>query len=84
MIRIFPSRMPGEPLETHRHGGCTIDGWLRSNVPSYASERPQPIEVEVCGAAVPADAWASTWIDADTDVRIYPIPYYEGAAAVVY
>lgn len=84
MIQIFPSRMPGEALETHRHGRTTVDGWLRSNVPSFLSEGPHPIEIEVSGAPVPADAWVATWIDADTDVRIYPIPHLEGAAAVVY
>lgn len=84
MIQIFPSRMPGEALETHRHGRTTIDGWLRTNVPSYLGDGPHPIEVEVSGAPVPPDAWATTWIDAETDVRIYPIPYLEGAAAVVY
>lgn len=84
MIRVFPSRMPGEPLETHHHGRTTLDGWLRSNVAGYTGESAQPIALEVDGVAVPSAAWAVTWIDADADVRIYPIPHYEGAAAVVY
>lgn len=84
MIRIFPSRLPSDPLETHRHGRTTIDDWLRANVPSYPGEGPQPIEIEVGGALLSAEEWSGTWIEADADVRIYPIPYYEGVAAVVY
>ncbi|HEL3748614.1 TPA: hypothetical protein UMV35_000873 [Stenotrophomonas maltophilia] len=84
MIRIFPSRMPGEPLETHDHGRTTVEGWLRSSVPSFSSAGPHPIEVEVAGVPVPPEAWPSTWIDSDTDVVIYPVAYGEGVAAVVY
>lgn len=84
MIRVFPSRMPGEALETHQHGRTTVDGWLRSNVSGYTGEGEQPIEVDVDGVALPVEAWAETWIDAAADVRIYPVPHYEGVAAVVY
>lgn len=84
MIQVFPSRLPGEALEVHRHGRTTLDGWLRSNIPSYPGDGPHPIHIEVGGALVPPEAWALTWIDADTDVRVYPIPHYEGVAAVVY
>ncbi|HIE5650725.1 TPA: host specificity factor TipJ family phage tail protein [Stenotrophomonas maltophilia] len=84
MIRVFPSRMPGEALETHQHGRVTVDSWLRSKVRGYTGEGEQPIEVDVDGDAVPPGAWAATWIDAETDVRIYPVPHYEGIGAVVY
>lgn len=84
MIRVFPSRMPGEALETHQHGRTTVDGWLRSNVRGYTGEGDQPIELDVDGAAVPPGAWASTWIDGDADVRIYPVPHYEGIGAIIY
>jgi len=76
--------MPGEALETHHHGRTTVDGWLRSNVTGYTGEGEQPIELDVDGLAVPVEAWAETWIDATADVRIYPVPHYEGVAAVVY
>lgn len=84
MIRVFPSRMPGEALETHQHGRTTVDGWLRSNVNGYTGEGEQPIEVDVDGEALPVEAWAERWIDATADVRIYPVPHFEGVAAVVY
>lgn len=84
MIRVFPSRMPGEALETHRHGRMTVDNWLRANVRGYTGEGEQPIELEVDGAQVAPEAWGSTWIDHGSDVRIYPVPHYEGIAAVIY
>jgi len=84
VIQVFPSRLPGEALETHRHGRCTIDSWLHANVPSYTSEADHPIEVEVDGVVAAPEAWPTTWIDVDQDVRIYPIPKLEGAYAVVY
>lgn len=84
MIRVFPSRMPGEALEAHRHGKTTVDGWLRSNVRGYTGVGEQPIELEVDGVQVAPGAWASTWIDAETDVRIYPVPHAEGALTIVY
>ena len=74
MIRIYPSRLPGQPLEVHEHRATTVDGWLRANVPGYPGEGPQPIEVDVEGRPVPVDAWATTEIAADSDVRIYPVP----------
>ncbi|VFT21080.1 kinase [Klebsiella pneumoniae] len=27
-IRFYPSRLPGEPLETHEHGVTSIRKWL--------------------------------------------------------
>ncbi|MBA0419818.1 kinase [Stenotrophomonas maltophilia] len=76
--------MPGDALETHLHGRMTVDGWLRANVRGYTGEGEQPIELEVDGAPVAPEAWAATWIDDGSDVRIYPVPHYEGIAAVIY
>lgn len=84
MIRVFPSRMPGEALETHQHGRMTVDSWLRANVRGYTGDGEQPIELEVDGVQVTPESWASTWIDDGSDVRIYPVPHYEGIAAVIY
>ncbi|WP_329893866.1 host specificity factor TipJ family phage tail protein, partial [Stenotrophomonas sp. SMYL20] len=56
----------------------------RANVRGYTGEGEQPIELEVDGAQVAPEAWASAWIDNGSDVRIYPVPHYEGIAAVIY
>jgi len=76
--------MPGEALETHQHGRMTVDSWLRANVRGYTGDGEQPIELEVDGVQVTPESWASTWIDDGSDVRIYPVPHYEGIAAVIY
>ncbi|MNM24918.1 hypothetical protein D3C81_353580 [compost metagenome] len=84
MIRVYPSRLPGEPLETHSHGATTVAEWLQANVAGYASAGVQPIEVDVDGIAVPINMWAQMHIEADSDVRIYPSPRgYEIAAWAV-
>ncbi|WP_024559575.1 host specificity factor TipJ family phage tail protein [Franconibacter pulveris 601] len=75
-IRIFPSRLPGEPLETHKNGAITLHQWLMENVACYAQNRPQhPIAVEVNGTPVPPKSWPQCQLHADSDVRIYPVPY---------
>lgn len=38
-IRIYPSRLPGEPLETHEHGNITLHQWMVRNVPGYMWRR---------------------------------------------
>ncbi len=79
MIRIYPSRLPGEPLETHRIGGpVQLDRWLSDIVGQEVSARDtQPVTIEVNGREV--DDFA-VLIQPDDDVRIYPIPYATGAA----
>lgn len=52
-IRIYPSRLPGEPLETHEHGYLTIHQWMKKNVPSYSQDRKHPVVVELNGQPVP-------------------------------
>ena len=75
MIRIYPSRLPGEPLETHAlKGETTLAGWLTANVCGWQPDRQHPITIDVDGVTVPAERWADTQITADSDVRIYPVP----------
>ena len=31
-IRIYPSRLPGEPLETHQHARTALHEWMKTNV----------------------------------------------------
>lgn len=81
-IRIYPSRLPGAPLETHEHGASTIHQWLRQNVPNYRPDMKHPISVDVNGENIPPQAWFDFAITPDNDVRIYPIPY--GAVAIAW
>ncbi|WIO41050.1 host specificity factor TipJ family phage tail protein [Klebsiella electrica] len=74
-IRIYPSRLPGEPLEIHEHGATTLHQWLVQNVNGYSSDRIQPIAIEVGAHPVAPSAWAEYRISPNDDVRIYPVPF---------
>ena len=80
MIRIYPSRLPGEPLETHHHGTTTVGAWLTANVDDYRADLEQPISIDVDGVAVHPHEWYRHAITAESDVRIYPVPMGAGAA----
>lgn len=81
-IKIYPSRLPGEPLETHEHGAVTIHQWMMKNVADYRPDMKHPIAVEVNGKNIPPAAWFDYAIGPDSDVRIYPVPY--GAVALAW
>lgn len=75
MIRIYPSKLDGEPLETHRiASSMTIEAWLRANVPSYAERDVHPISFEVNGEYVPSAEWCDFLIEPDDQVDITPEP----------
>ncbi|MBG5894818.1 host specificity factor TipJ family phage tail protein [Providencia rettgeri] len=74
-IRIYPSKLQGEPLETHEHGNTTLHEWLTKNVNGYRNEGKQPICIEVNGCIASPEVWKTLSISADAEVRIYPIPY---------
>ncbi|EPO4915546.1 host specificity factor TipJ family phage tail protein [Citrobacter koseri] len=77
-IRIYPSRLPGEPLETHEHSAITIHQWMTRNVDNYRADMKHPIAIEVDGVNIPAAAWFDYAIRPDNDVKIYPVPYGTG------
>ncbi|HDX8901845.1 TPA: kinase [Klebsiella michiganensis] len=83
-IKFFPSRLPGEPLETHEHGAMTLHEWMARNVPSYSQDRKHPVVVELDGRAVPPAEWPLCLLRPDSDVRIYPIPYGTGLEIAVW
>lgn len=77
-IRIYPSRLPGEPLETHVVAGpVQLDRWLSDIAGQEISTRPtQPVVIEVNGQ--PISDFTVT-IQPEDDVRVYPVPYGTGA-----
>ncbi|SUQ58567.1 Uncharacterised protein [Raoultella terrigena] len=79
-IRIFPSRLPGELLETHEHGTITLHNWLTKNVKNYYTDGPQPIAVEIDSRPVSPSEWPLCQVVHDSDVKIYPVPYAAGFA----
>lgn len=82
-IRVYPSRLPGEPLETHAHRKMTIHEWLSEKVDGYRQGIPQRISVEVNGKTIAPGEWPLCVIQPDTDVRMYPIPGEGMTAAAI-
>ncbi|AEN65788.1 putative kinase [Enterobacter soli] len=83
-IRIYPSRLPGEPLETHEHGETFLATWFSQNVEGWELDRPHPISVEVNGEPVPVSEWAARVITEKCNVCIYPVPYGTGLEIVAW
>ncbi len=82
-IRIYPSRLPGEPLEKHEHKELTIERWLCENVTGYRNDIVQPISVDVDGSGIEPERWKDCIITPESDVRIYPVPGEGVSAAVI-
>ncbi|MCG8709277.1 kinase [Brenneria sp. 4F2] len=74
-IRIYPSRLPGEPLEVHQHGTITLHDWFSQNVKGWHIEMDHPVSVEISGDSIPSSEWPLCVINHDADVRIYPKTY---------
>lgn len=83
-IRFYPSRMPGEPLETHEHGVTSIRNWLAANIKGYEDRDVPPVTIEVDGESVPPGDWGSCVIHPECDVRLYPVPFGLEAATIAW
>ncbi|HHJ4164548.1 TPA: phage tail protein, partial [Raoultella ornithinolytica] len=73
-IRLYPSRLPGKPLETHEHSDTTIHDWMLQHVDNYRNEMVQRVAFEVNDKPVPSAEWPLCFISAESDVKVYPIP----------
>lgn len=58
-IEVYPSAMPGEPIEVHNGDGyATLHEWLTTNCPSYRRGAHQPISATCNGVLLdPATDW---------------------------
>ncbi|MDD2013198.1 phage tail protein, partial [Pseudomonas putida] len=75
MIRLYPSGLEGEPIETHViDTPILLADWLKQQAPDFSLDREHPICIKVGGALLPVEAWADFVVRPDTDVRIYPEP----------
>lgn len=63
-IKFYPSRLPGEPLETHEHGVLTLHEWMSRNVPSYSQDKTHPVVIVLNGQAVPPGGMAVMFVAA--------------------
>lgn len=81
MIRIYPSRLQGEPLESHPIAAPIIFAdWIKSKAPEFALDREHPICADVDGVPLPPEQWGAFVVQPDTDLRIYPMARATGAA----
>lgn len=74
-IKIYPSRMPGEPLETHQHGSISLEDWMIDNVEGYSASVDHPVAIEVNGQEIPSSDWSLCIVTPQCDIRIYPVPH---------
>lgn len=72
-IKIFPSLMEGEPVESHKWEG-TIDGWFDSKGIDYLNKDAQPVIVFVNGKDIPVAEWAKLFVGTDDEVEIKLLP----------
>lgn len=83
-ICFYPSRLPGEPLETHEHGVTSLRNWLAVNVEGYEDRDVPPLTIEVDGLSIPPGEWATCVIHPESDVRLYPVPFGLEAATIAW
>src|SRR5690606_7276535 len=84
-IRIYPSRLEGEPLETHETDKTlSVAEWLRSIAPSFdlsATDRHPAIRIN--GAEIYYEEWPLTYFGPSDNVDIYIEPRGEVAVLVI-
>jgi sulfur carrier protein ThiS len=68
-IRVYPSLLPGEPIESHEWDG-SVGGWLESNGIDYLNNETQPILVSKNGEVIAVEQWADT--HGDVEIRLLP------------
>lgn len=73
IIEVYPSTLPGEPIERHQAHDATLHDWLLRTCPGYQSGPQQPISATVDGAVVPPQAWPELALRGQT-VELRPNP----------
>jgi hypothetical protein len=73
MIEVYPSTLPGEPLERHEVHGGTLHDWLTLNCKSYTKHGYQPVSASVNGVIIHPDQWDHLYLAGQT-VEIRPNP----------
>jgi hypothetical protein len=79
MIKIYPSKLEGEAVETHETGRpVSVHEWLTANVKSYEFSDSPPISVHINGDLLTLDEWHSWKFSSTDEVCIYPEPKLAG------
>lgn len=72
-IEVYPSTLPGAPLEVHQVEGGTLHDWLMANCPSYQCGPLQPISASVAGVVIQPEQWDELVLVGQT-VELRPNP----------
>lgn len=73
IIEVYPSTLPGEPIERHQAHDATLHDWLLRTCPGYQAGPQQPISATVDGCVVPPQAWPELALQGQT-VELRPNP----------
>lgn len=73
IIEVYPSTLPGEPIERHQAHDATLHDWLLRTCPGYQAGPQQPISATVDGCLVPPQAWPELALQGQT-VELRPNP----------
>lgn len=68
-IEVYPSTLPGEPIETHEWAG-TIGAWFDHVQIDYRSWDKQPVVAIKGGMTVPVADWDHTVADSVVEIRV--------------
>ena len=73
-IKVYPSNLPGEPIECHDiDQDITLGEWLSSNCPSYCPGPDQPIMAIVSRGTIDPLDWDSFRLAGKT-IELRPVP----------
>jgi hypothetical protein len=79
MIKIYPSKLEGEPLEEHPvEAVTTFDAWMTATVKGYTWSESPPISAHLNGRLLTPDEWKTESFGRDDTVCVYPEPKLAG------
>lgn len=79
MIKIYPSKLEGEPLEEHPiEAVTTFDAWMTATVKGYTWSDSPPISAHLNGDLLTPEQWKTTTFGRDDEVHVYPEPKLAG------
>ncbi|MGO3056997.1 MAG: host specificity factor TipJ family phage tail protein [Halomonas sp.] len=75
-VNVYPSTLPGEPIEQHQVSGITLEQWLRENAPGCIEGKGEarPISAAINGQLIPPAEWGELMLrhGVDVDLRVQP------------
>jgi len=74
-IRVYPSLLPGEPIEVHETEGLSLADWLTSKNLDFRAQAEQPILVKVNGVELPVAEWDTRVLGRADEVEIRIVPH---------